>query len=775
MAPEIGSLRALANGESQFVGSSSGVFFINTVRRAFSTAEGTEADDGRHAVGADTRDDPTPEDCIVGDSDRNDQQSSGGRPDCRSAGRPAQESDAETSPLPSGMNIMTDMSSLPEYTVARDLVLTYFRIWHPLVPFLQGPECLANLENLYAPDFNKRSSRSLCQFVTFKCILNVAKLDIDGPLDLGSAIIRSPSDLLPTLSILALRCDTISIQALLASQVYFVSTMSLRHASSVSGLLSKSIFQSGMHRCPVRYDHLSPDERSMRKRIFWSFYVLDRFISQSLGHPNGIQDSDIDVCPPGQRDLHEPVSKSDLHGQAENTILHLPANHPERLASSPPGRNQSTETSPEVEEEQDRHEKAGGTGPPASSMSPKAAAIMRHRQETQAVLAHHVRHSQLVGRVLEVFHKSIHARDMDNQTILFLKADVTAYGNDLTEPRFSPALRDIPQLTPDPTVFPFISYYYTILLLNRPSLSLDSRHAEFRDALQTCISAAYAIIRIIEQYSDLGGPLFWPGYMSGVWMSGLVLALAARLKVCNVTKAKSGIDSSLQLLHKLTKRWPMARHCREVLSVLLRGIEEGPRAHKRARKDTAEGSNHGDGSRSTNHGHDVTQKRAKRNKGRITGADNSRRQDQPANPGSIPPRRQLPMPHANHGAQSPFLRDGSGVSRVHESQRQNLFNFETPDFNRNSPPPNQNQLYQAEDSQLFSTPDLNFCNNISSTGSHFAPIPTTFPDRNRNPSNQIMDGQFGVADSFFDIFDGATWGSLLDIVNDAGTETQYQY
>ncbi|KXH27570.1 Zn(II)2Cys6 transcription factor [Colletotrichum salicis] len=597
MAPEIGSLRALANGESQFVGSSSGVFFINTVRRAFSTAEGTEADDGRHAVGTHARDDPSPEDCIVGDSDRNGQQ---WRPDCRSAGRPNQESDAETSPLPSGVDIMTDMSSLPEYTVARDLVLTYFRIWHPLVPFLQGPECLADLENLYAPDFNKRSSRSLCQFVIFKCILNVAKLDTDGPLDLG----------------------------------------------------------------------------------------------QSLGHPNGIQDSDIDVCPPGQRDLHEPVLKSDLHGQAENTILHLPANHPERLASSPPGRNQSTETSPEGEEEQGRHEEAG-TGPPTSSMSPKAAAIMRHRRETQAVLDHHVRHSQLVGRVLEVFHKSIHARDMDNRTILFLKADVTAYGNDLTEPRFSPALQDIPQLTPDPTVFPFVSYYYTILLLNRPSLSLDSRHAE------------------------------------------------------------------------------------EVLSVLLRGIEEGPRSHKRARKDTAEDSDHEDGSRSTNHGHDIIQKRTKRSKGRETGADDSRRQDQPANPGSRSPRRQLPMPHANHGAQSLFpaqrLKDGSGVSRLHESQRQNLSNFVTPDFNPNSPRPNQNQLHKAEDSQLFSTPDLNFQNNISSMGSYFAPIPTTFPDRNRNPSNQIMDGQFGVADNFFDIFDGATWGSLLDIVNDAGAETQYQY
>ncbi|KAK1716780.1 hypothetical protein CaCOL14_001726 [Colletotrichum acutatum] len=771
MAPEIGSLRALANGESQFVGSSSGVFFINTVRRAFSTAEGAEGDDGRHAAGADTHDDPSPEDCIVGDNDRNDHESSGERPGCRSAGRANHESDAETSPLPSSVDIMTDMSSLPDYEIARDLFLTYFRIWHPLVPFLQGPECLGDLENLYSPDFNQRSSRSLCQFIIFKCILNVAKLDTDGPLDLGSAVIRSPSDLLPTLSILALRCDTISIQALLASQVYFISSMSLRHASSVSGLLSKSIFQSGMHRCPVRYDHLSPDERSMRKRTFWSFYVLDRFISQSLGHPNGIQDSDIDVCPPGQRDLHEPVAKSDLHGQVENTYLHLPANHPERLASSPAGQDQRMETSPEVEKESGRHERAS-TDSPASSISPKAAAILRHRRETQAVLEHHVRHSQLVGRVLEVFHKSIHAREMDNQTILFLKADVTAYGNDLTEPRFTPASQDIPQLTPDPTVFPFVSYYYTILLLHRPSLSLDSRRAEFRDALQTCINAAYAILRIIEQYSEMGGPLFWPGYMSAVWMSGLVLALAARLKVCNVEKAISGIECSLQLLNKSIKRWAMARHCREVLSVLLRGIAQGPETHKRVRTDTIEGSDHEDG-------HDATQKRAKRSKRRIAGANASGRQDQPINLGIMSPRRQLPTSNTTYNTQSPIpaqrLRDSNPVSRVYESQRHNLFNFETSDFNPNSPRPNQSQARQTDTSQLFLPPDFNIQNHNSSMGSYFAPIPTTFPDRDRNPSNQGMDGQFGAADNFFDIFDGATWGSLLDIVNDAGAEAQYPY
>lgn len=216
----------------------------------------------------------------------------------------------------------------------------------------------------------------------------------------------------------------------------------------------------------------------------------------------------------------------------------------------------------------------------------------------------------------------------------------------------------------------------------------------------------------------------------------------------------------------------MARHCREVLSVLLQGITQGPKTHKRVRKDTIEGSDYEDGQ-------DAAQKSAKRSKRRMASANASGRQDRPMNLGTMSPRRQLPISNTNHNTKSPIpaqrSRDSNPVSRVYESQRQNLFNFETSDLNPNSPRLNQSQARPTDASQIFSPPDFNFQNNTSSMGSYFAPIPTTFPDRNRNSSNQGMDRQFGVADNFFDMFDGATWGSLLDIVNDAGAEAQYPY
>ncbi|KAF4485251.1 putative transcriptional regulatory protein [Colletotrichum fructicola Nara gc5] len=702
--PEIGSLRALANGESQFVGSSSGVYFINTVRRAFSAQTSATADANQltNDVGAELRDDPSPEDCIVG---------AGG--------------DDETEPDENADNAGHHESHpqshdhLSPFSTGSDFIN---------VPFLQGPECLAELDALYAStEHDRRNVASLSRLVIFRCIFSIARLDSDVAVDIGSAGIRSSSDLLPTLSLLALRSDACSIQALLSAQVYFISVMSLRHASSVGGLISKSIFQSGMHRCPVRYGHLSPDERSMRKRIFWSFYVLDRFVSQSLGHPSGIQDSDIDVCPPGHRDLHEPVAQSALSpasAAADNTILHLPANHPERCAKSRDKGEYDSDSSTEVEE----GDQNAAPNSEANASSAKAAAILRHRQETQNVLQNH--------------------------------ADVAAWGNDLTEPRPGPTLMNIPELTPDPTVFPYITYHYTVLLLNRPSLSLDSRCAEFRAALQTCISAAKAIVPTVDQYHQTGGPLFWPGYMSAVWMSGLVLALAARVKSYSLSRAKSDIRTVLKLLTVMESRWRMAKDCKGVLSVLLDNIEHRSKGHKRTRTEGDETPSpiptNSDGSPRTTK-RQMTQAPSAGLRGRL---DRAHGRSSRSSHAIAQNRSRTPLPHSAQRS-----------VRFHDSRSDNFYyNMETPQHI----PSSHEQMttfspgFSTGEATLFGTSqDMSFQNNASNMSTYFSQIPTTFPDRQRTAQGQM--DQYGHTDNFFDMFDGATWGSLIDIVNDAGT------
>ncbi|KAI8648367.1 Fungal-trans domain-containing protein [Fusarium sp. Ph1] len=761
MTPEIGSLRALKNGDSQYVGSSSGVYFINTVRRAFATTPDAESEERQHASenGEHLLNDPSPEDCIVG----GDEQAGRNMVDAGASGE-AGITQTNDQRQPAAASPSFDLSKLPDYAIARQLVLTYFRIWHPLVPFLHGPECLSQLDALY----HDTSTTPLSRLVTFKCIFNIACLESDNIPDLSSISIRSASDLLPTLGLLALRCDIPSIQALLAAQVYFISTMSLRHASSVGGLISRSIFQTGMHRCPFRYWHLSPEDRDMRKRIFWSFYVLDRFLSQSLGHPNGIQDSDIDVCAPGHRDLHEPVAQSVLSpssaAAADNLILHLPANHPDRRLASPRLRAQSRDPSPEESADLGRNPSESPSGP-----SRRTAAILQHRRETQSVLENHVRYSQLVGRLLEIFHKSIPDRRADDQTVLFLKADVSAWGNGLTQPRLDPGTKqENPELTPEPTVFPFVLYHYCVLLLNRPTLSLDTSSAEFRAGLQVCIGAASSIIETVGKYSDLGGPLFWPGYMTAVWMSGLILALATWLQSYSPAKAISGISSALGLLTAMTNRWRMAKDCKEVLSMLLRSIEVKTRERKRFRPEGDVESGYSGrpahSGRSSSIGPGSTKRRA-------TNSPRTRLRSEAQPPPQLPSRALRGSSNARNPstAHSPLPRSSlrNGPDTRHDNfPRNDHYNPDTPSHD-----PNDYQsatgLYDSfQFDALTSLPDLSMPNSERVLGPYHAPIPTTFPDRRQNFDQNL--GQFDGADMIFDMFDGATWGSLIDMVNDAG-------
>ncbi|KAF5008350.1 hypothetical protein FDECE_5393 [Fusarium decemcellulare] len=700
MTPEIGSLRALKNGESQYIGSASGVYFINTVRRAFARTTNEAPENGHDVAGNSEHipSDPSPEECIVGGDDQADPPRASVAPHTPNERNRTARADEQHQPPFVSTDITSAMSNLPDYHVARRLVLTYFRIWHPLVPFLQGPECLEELRSLYDQnsDGTRRKTPSLSRLVTFRCIFNIGRLESDEPLDLGSVTIRSTSDLIPVLSLLALRSDGASIQALLSAQLYFIATVSLRHASSVGGLIIKSIVQTGMHRCPFRYWHLSPDERSMRKRIFWSFYVLDRFLSQSLGHPNGIQDSDIDVCAPGHRDLHDPVANSALSPSSaapDSIIQHLPTNHPGRDRGSVSQHRHSQGRALSEEEEDGNSYMANGHGASASP-SLRSTAILQHRRETQAVLGHHVQYSQLIGRLLEVFHKSVHVRDADDQTVLLLKADVAAWGNILTKPRVTNStLSESTELTPDPSIFPFISYRYAILLTNRPFLSLEPSCAEFRAAIQTCISAANSIIETMEKYSELGGPLFWPGYMSAIWMSGLILALAARIESYSAARAKT----------------PNAQNGTDF-----------PRPSKR---------------RITN-GHLETPI----NNGHVLSRES--------------PFMSVNFADASRNALSPRI-------SFNETQAQNDYHFPTD-------PSGSLQNLQSEHGFNFtSSLDPTNQHSVPPLGPYHAPIPTIFPDGHPS-SGQNMDLLEG-ADSFLDIFDGATWGHFINMIDDSGS------
>lgn len=64
--------------------------------------------------------------------------------------------------------------------------------------------------------------------------------------------------------------------------------------------------EAGLHRCPDRYKTMfvSPNDRTLRKRVFYSLYTLDRILSAEFGIPIMLSDTDIDTCLPGDFEKH---------------------------------------------------------------------------------------------------------------------------------------------------------------------------------------------------------------------------------------------------------------------------------------------------------------------------------------------------------------------------------------------------------------------------------------------------------------------------------------
>lgn len=517
---EIGSLSVSSPNESQFFGSSSGVFFVNTVFRAF--ADSTPGSPSLNTAAQDTvRGSPSEvpvESCIAEQSD--------------DADTPVVPAVSEEAYDYSTGNVKTyGVSGLgrpPSLEVARRLVMSYFELWHPVFPFLHGPTFLREVESFYTnarnPPSRIRSQlrENTRRAVIFQCVFNIAAMDT---LDNVSPI-ESASTLMSLIGELSIKHDTPSLQALLAAQLYFIASMSLQAASTVGGILWRNIFHAGFHRCPCRYAQLSHHDREIRKRIFWCTYATDRYLSQALGHPLGIQDQDIDVCVPGTRELHRPVPRMIVSRSGQNSekeiLLHLPDGHPD-LAQSP-----DEEIVPQNEPVIQGANPGIRSGSSATQQGQYPPSKEQPRHSGEDVLASYIGYSRITGQVLELFHKSIHKRSVDHSSILILSSEVHAWWNGLPQ-QLQDVSTDDSRSAYNFGPFFTVIYQQLILLVSRPFLSLHPAKPAFRSNLQTCIGASRAIISTLKDHSRNRQCLSAPGILSSTWMAGLVIAFACQL------------------------------------------------------------------------------------------------------------------------------------------------------------------------------------------------------------------------------------------------------
>ena len=105
-----------------------------------------------------------------------------------------------------------------------------------------------------------------------------------------------------------------NLQALVAVQLFLVSLLKFNLAARLGGIIARMAFHLGLHRCPARFRHFNASEAELRRRMFFCVYCLDRILCQFLGLPLGINDTDVDVCYPG-----EETHAVDVHAMESST------------------------------------------------------------------------------------------------------------------------------------------------------------------------------------------------------------------------------------------------------------------------------------------------------------------------------------------------------------------------------------------------------------------------------------------------------------------------
>lgn len=298
---ETGLMRDGGNpGLPRFVGSSSGIHFVRTVYGILSRSTGQQLSVSQLVPGEDDQLDDAHE-------------SVGANPATPGTGAraPLWQSDEV---IPSG-NLMTS-------SVTFDALIawtkSYFEIWHPVFPFLHGPEVVEILEqvaNNGLENLSPQDSAIVRAIVSISLAdsrqLGTANAPGPGPVPLDLVFFSLDHVASSLHFILGTPASLKNIQAALCVELFLVSMLKFNMASRVGGIVVRMAYHLGLHRCPRRYQNFNPHEVSMRKRIWWSFYCLERLVCQALGLPLDVQDSDVDVCFSHDIEYHLPAGSED--------------------------------------------------------------------------------------------------------------------------------------------------------------------------------------------------------------------------------------------------------------------------------------------------------------------------------------------------------------------------------------------------------------------------------------------------------------------------------
>jgi hypothetical protein len=290
------------------------------------------------------------------------------------------------------------------------------------------------------------------------------------------------------------------LQAAFTAQLALTSLLRLNAASRVGGVITRTAFHLGLHRCPGRFSCFSNEEIGIRRRLFWSIYSLERYLSQALGIPLGIRDDDIDVCYP-DAERHVTQNPSTPNDQRLRLLCHL------------------------------------------AKFARIRGLILELRNKS-------ILHSHAGAR------EASHVNGELSQWWNEVYDDVNPI-----EDSAGPESEASATLTPYHRLLLIILRHDAIIAMNRPLLAAERTNPEYKHALQTCIASSRSSLAALKRYmsSESYAPLTWPSFTWTTWMACLVLMYASWEGELPVATALKYAKMAVQVLENLSLRgnsWP---------------------------------------------------------------------------------------------------------------------------------------------------------------------------------------------------------------------------
>ncbi|KPM39397.1 hypothetical protein AK830_g7150 [Neonectria ditissima] len=409
---------------------------------------------------------------------------------------------------------------------------SFFESWHPALPFLHGPDTLRIFE-----DASKGGSESVPPLdrVILKSILSISLADgrqgppLSKPIP-STLVFQSVDDAVASSQFALSQPASIrATQAALAIQLFLTSMLCLNAASRLGGLIVRMAFHLGLHRCPTRFPFFTAGEASIRRRVFWCIYTLERLLCQSLGLPLDIQDDDLDVCYPGEEHHGGPADAAE--GAEKLQLLTFLAKHARIRGLILEMRNKN-------------HLKRRDTAERAAFVQTELAKWSNEIQD-----------------IVEEDDEAGHSSDTE--------------------------IPSRPQVSPSHRLMLLVLKHESMICLNRPGLASETSSPSYSSAFQACISAAKSICIIFKRHRKrhrldtndterrLAMPLLWPSFTWAVWISTFVLVHAAFESQVLLDSALRHVKSGKEMLGHLAARdtaWP--EYCLEAVDELIAAVQE---------------------------------------------------------------------------------------------------------------------------------------------------------------------------------------------------------